>query len=102
VLEVTAFGSVGARLDGAPLDLGGPRQRAVLGLLVAAGRRTVSADRILDQLWSGEPPPSASGALQAYVSRLRSGIRAGQQPAGVRTLAARRGRRHVAVRGVRR
>jgi DNA-binding SARP family transcriptional activator/type II secretory pathway predicted ATPase ExeA len=74
MLEVRAFGSVRARLDGEPVDLGGPRQRAVLGMLVAAGRRTVSTDRFLEELWSGEPPPSATGALQAYVSRLRSAL----------------------------
>lgn len=74
MLEVSAFGPVRARLDGAVLDLGGPRQRAVLGLLVAAGGRTVSTDRFLEELWSGEPPPSAIGALQAYVSRLRSAL----------------------------
>lgn len=72
MLEVRAFGAVRATLDGRPVDLGGPRQRAVLGMLVAAGRRTVSTDRFLEELWSGEPPPSATGALQAYVSRLRS------------------------------
>ncbi|MBS2936281.1 AAA family ATPase [Nocardioides sp. J2M5] len=86
MLEVRAFGSVRARLDGVPVDLGGPRQRAVLGMLVAAGRRTVSTDRFLEELWSGEPPPSAAGALQAYVSRLRSALepdREKRRPAAV-------------------
>ncbi|GAA1919624.1 BTAD domain-containing putative transcriptional regulator [Nocardioides hwasunensis] len=79
MLEVRAFGSVRARLDGEPVDLGGPRQRAVLGMLVASGRRTVSIDRFLEELWSGEPPPSAIGALQAYVSRLRSALEPGRE-----------------------
>lgn len=74
MLEVRAFGSVRAHLDGQALDLGGPRQRAVLGRLVTAGRRTVSTDRFLEELWSGEPPRSAGGVLQAYVSRLRSAL----------------------------
>src|SRR5690349_13261260 len=86
MLHLHAFGSVRAELDGVPVDLGGPRQRAVLGVLVAAGRRTVSADRFLHELWSGEPPPSAAGALQAYISRLRSALepqRAKRRPATV-------------------
>ncbi|WP_130011311.1 BTAD domain-containing putative transcriptional regulator [Serinicoccus sediminis] len=86
MLEVCAFGRVRAYLDGEPVDLGGPRQRAVLGMLVAAGRRRVSTDRFLEELWSGEPPPSATGALQAYVSRLRSALepdRERRRPASV-------------------
>ncbi|NYE36008.1 DNA-binding SARP family transcriptional activator/type II secretory pathway predicted ATPase ExeA [Nocardioides cavernae] len=86
MLEVRAFGSVRATLDGTPVDLGGPRQRAVLGMLVATGGRTVSTDRFLEELWSGEPPPSATGALQAYVSRLRSALepaRERRRPASV-------------------
>lgn len=86
MLEVRAFGTVRATRDGEPVDLGGPRQRAVLGMLVAAGRRTVSTDRFLEELWSGEPPPSATGALQAYVSRLRTALepdREKRRPAAV-------------------
>lgn len=71
-LRLRAFGAVTATLDGVPVDLGGPRQRAVLGLLAAAGQRVVSTDRFLEDLWGGEPPPKALSALQSYVSRLRT------------------------------
>jgi DNA-binding SARP family transcriptional activator len=71
-LRVRAFGAVTATLAGVPLDLGGPRQRAVLGLLAASGQRVVSTDRFLEDLWGGEPPPKALSALQSYVSRLRT------------------------------
>lgn len=71
-LRITAFGTVAATRDGAPLDLGGPQQRAVLGLLVASAGRVVSTDRFLEDLWDGEPPPKALGGLQSYVSRLRT------------------------------
>jgi len=50
---------------------GGDRQQAVLAMLVAARGRVVPADRLADQLWNGDPPPSATVGLQAYVSRLR-------------------------------
>ena len=33
--------------------------------------RVVSVDRMIDQLWLGEPPPRAIASLQAYVSNLR-------------------------------
>lgn len=73
-LRLTAFGPVAATRDGDALDLGGPQQRAVLGLLVASGGRVVSTDRFLEDLWGGEPPPKALGGLQSYVSRLRTAL----------------------------
>jgi DNA-binding SARP family transcriptional activator len=56
--------------DGDRLDLGGPRQRAVLAVLAIARGRVVATDRIIDDLWRGEPSPKAMGSLQAYVSHL--------------------------------
>jgi DNA-binding SARP family transcriptional activator len=56
---------------GEPLDLGGPRQRAVLAMLFAAGGRAVSAERLIDGLWRGDAPDRAVVSLQAYVSNLR-------------------------------
>ncbi|MGC0418832.1 BTAD domain-containing putative transcriptional regulator, partial [Embleya sp. AB8] len=53
------------------VPLGGPRQRAVLALLVAARGRVVSIDRMIEDLWRGEPPAQAITSLQAYVSNLR-------------------------------
>lgn len=91
MLRLSALGVVEATREGDLLDLGGPRQRAVLGLLVAAGRRTVSTDRFLDDLWQGEPPPKALGALQVYVSNLRRVLepeRQKRQPARVLTSVA--------------
>ena len=69
-----------AEVDGRPVDLGGPRQRAVLALLLAARRGVVSMDRMIDDLWRGEPPPRATGSLQAYVSNLRRLIEPGRSP----------------------
>lgn len=85
-VAVRAFGPLGARVAGGEAELGGPRQRAVLGMLVAASGRVVSVDRFLEDLWSGEPPPKALGALQAYVSHLRRLLepdRAPRTPASV-------------------
>lgn len=60
--------------EGRALDLGGPRQRAVLALLVVAQGRVLPTDRIVEDLWRGEPPPKAMGSLQAYVSHLRRAL----------------------------
>ena len=72
--------------DGERLDLGGPRQRAVLAVLAIARGRVVATDRIIDDLWRGEPSPKAMGSLQAYVSHLRRALepdRAARTPAAI-------------------
>ncbi|WP_433539037.1 BTAD domain-containing putative transcriptional regulator [Micromonospora sp. CA-249363] len=56
---------------GGPTDLGGPRQRAVLALLLAARGEVVSVGRMIELLWRGDAPPRAIVSLQAYVSHLR-------------------------------
>jgi DNA-binding SARP family transcriptional activator len=68
--------AVGA--DGERLDLGGPRQRAVLAVLAIAHGRVVATDRVIDDLWRGEPSPKAMGSLQAYVSHLRRALEPGR------------------------
>ena len=53
------------------LDIGGPKPRAVVALLVAAAGEVVSADVLIDGVWGEAPPDSAANSLQTYVSRLR-------------------------------
>jgi DNA-binding SARP family transcriptional activator len=53
------------------LALGGPRQRALLAILLLRANEVVSSDRLADQLWGETPPPSAAKAIQVYVSKLR-------------------------------
>jgi DNA-binding SARP family transcriptional activator len=85
-VTVGVLGPVRATLDGRPANVGGPRQRAVLARLVAAHANVVSTDRLQDDLWAGEPPPTALAALQVHVSHLRRALephRAPRQPATV-------------------
>jgi DNA-binding SARP family transcriptional activator len=65
---------------GRPVDLGGPRQRAVLGVLLSARGEVVSVDRLIEDLWNGEAPPRAIASLQAYVSNLRRVLEPDRQP----------------------
>jgi DNA-binding SARP family transcriptional activator len=53
------LGPLAAEVDGTAVDVGGPRQRAVLALLLTERSRVVSVDRMIEQLWRGEPPPRA-------------------------------------------
>ncbi|QLY32393.1 BTAD domain-containing putative transcriptional regulator [Nocardia huaxiensis] len=45
--------------------------RAVLARLVAAGGYTTTADRLIDDLWEGNPPPTATSVLQVHIHNLR-------------------------------
>jgi DNA-binding SARP family transcriptional activator len=65
-------------LDGdAPVKLPGPKQRSLLAMLVLHANEVVSSDRLIDELWPGEPPESGAAALQASVSRLRKSLGGG-------------------------
>jgi len=80
MIRVRVLGPLEAEVNGHAVDLGGPRQRAVLALLVAARGDVVPVDRLIDDLWRGEPPPRATGALQAYVSNLRRALEPDRPP----------------------
>jgi DNA-binding SARP family transcriptional activator len=54
-----------------PLALGGQKQRALLALLLLNAGKVVSTDRLIDELWAGEPPRTAATSLQNLVSGLR-------------------------------
>ncbi|WP_331728887.1 AfsR/SARP family transcriptional regulator (plasmid) [Streptomyces sp. NBC_00028] len=69
--EFHALGPIEAFVGGRLVDLGAPKQRALLALLVGKVGRPVAVDTIVEELWSGQPPPSAVSSLQAYVANLR-------------------------------
>jgi len=54
--------------------LAGPRQQTVLALLLLEPGHPLPAERMLDTVWDGQPPPSASSTLYAYIARLRKGL----------------------------
>ena len=69
--EFRALGPIEAVVAGRLVDLGAPKQRALLALLVSRVGQPVAIDVIVEQLWTGHPPPSAITSLQAYVANLR-------------------------------
>ncbi|HEY5114877.1 MAG TPA: BTAD domain-containing putative transcriptional regulator, partial [Nakamurella sp.] len=84
MVRVRVLGALEATVDvdgrDVVADLGGPRQRAVLALLLVGRGEVVSVDRLVEDLWNSEPPPRAIGALQAYVSHLRRALEPGRRP----------------------
>ena len=74
MVEFRILGPLEAVVDGRLLALGGAKQRAVLALLLLEAGRVVSTDRLMDALWSGEPPPTATASLQNFIARLRQSL----------------------------
>jgi len=70
-VEFRVLGPLEVVAGGQPLDLGTPRPRALLGLLLVHAGEVVSYDRLLEDLWHGDPPTTARHTLQGYVHRLR-------------------------------
>jgi DNA-binding SARP family transcriptional activator len=69
--EFRLLGPLEVRSEGASVQLGGPKQRALLALLLVDAGRTVSTDRLIDALWGEQPPRTAATSLQNFVSQLR-------------------------------
>jgi predicted ATPase/DNA-binding SARP family transcriptional activator len=70
-VEFRVLGPLEVVAGGQPLELGTPRQRALFGLLLVHAGEVVSYDRLLEDLWDGDPPATARHTLQGYVHRLR-------------------------------
>ncbi|NEA68780.1 BTAD domain-containing putative transcriptional regulator [Streptomyces sp. SID12488] len=82
MLCVRVLGPIGADIDGAPVHLGSPRQRALLALLLTSRGGVVPVDRLTDRLWRGRPPHKATASLHVHVSNLRRVLEPGRPPRG--------------------
>jgi len=74
VVEFAILGPLEARAGGEALPLGGPKQRALLALLLLDAGRVVSIDRLVDALWEGDPPATAVASLQNFIGQLRKAL----------------------------
>jgi DNA-binding SARP family transcriptional activator/pimeloyl-ACP methyl ester carboxylesterase len=74
-VEFRVLGPVEVSVNGRPLGLGGARARAVLAMLLGHANQVVSADRLADELWPGQPLDKAAASLQVRLSELRKALR---------------------------
>lgn len=79
-MRVGILGAAEARLDGAPVDLGTRKQRALLAALAMHRGRPVPADTLVDLLWGETPPAAVTATLQGYVARLRRALEPDRPP----------------------
>ncbi len=62
------------RPDGTVVPVGGARLRALLTVLALRAGRTVPVGLLVEEVWDGDPPADATGAVQALVGRLRRAL----------------------------
>ncbi|MGI5453840.1 ABC transporter substrate-binding protein [Streptomyces sp. CA-249302] len=94
-MSATEFGVLGplrVMRSGTALPLGGPRQRAVLALLLIEADRVVTLDRLVDEIWGDDPPDGAVTSLQTYVFHLRRILEPGRARGAAAELLVTEGR----------
>src|SRR5213593_1763090 len=79
--------------EGRRLELPAGRARALLALLVLHVGQVVTAERLIDDLWGEQPPPTANTIVQGLISKLRKALEPGrakgeQQPRVIETVGA--------------
>jgi len=73
-VRVNLLGPLQVDRDGAPVEVGGARLRALLACLALAGGRPVRAETLVDAVWDDGPPADETHSLQSLVSRLRRAL----------------------------
>jgi DNA-binding SARP family transcriptional activator len=81
------LGPVRWQVDGAEVELGPAKQRAVVAALLLTPGRSVPIETLVDRLWDGRAP-RAGNAVAPYITRLRRILEAGgEDPALLRFVA---------------
>jgi DNA-binding SARP family transcriptional activator/tetratricopeptide (TPR) repeat protein len=65
------LGPIEVRADGTALDVGPPRQRAVLAALLVDAGRPVPMSTLIGRVWDDAPPPEARNVVYGHLSRIR-------------------------------
>ncbi|WP_132153332.1 BTAD domain-containing putative transcriptional regulator [Kribbella antiqua] len=77
-MRVGILGAAEVLRDGAPVELGGRKQRMLLSALALYGGQPVAVDSLIDMLWRDSPPPSALPTLQVYLAGVRKALEPGR------------------------
>ena len=96
--EPDAFGILGpleVLRSGRAVPLAGPRQRAVLAVLLLQANRVVSVDRLVEDVWEGHAPEASVTSLQTYVFHLRRVLEPGRARGSAAEVLATRDRGYL-------
>ena len=72
-MDFRLLGSLEVDQDGRAVALG-PKQQSLLAILLVHRGEVVTADRLIDDIYGGQPPPSAIRSLHVHLSRLRKAL----------------------------
>ena len=70
-IEFGILGPIEVAVDGRALTLAGAKLRTLLAVLLLAEGHSRTGQQLILELWGEEPPPTATAALQVYLSGLR-------------------------------
>src|SRR5438309_2106537 len=83
-LEFRLLGPFQVAASGRVVEIGSAKQRGVLALLAVHLNRPGTAEKLIEELWRGNPPASVQSTVQSLVYRVRRALaEAGAEPAGV-------------------
>jgi DNA-binding SARP family transcriptional activator len=74
-LEVRLLGPLSVIVDGQDATPTAPKPRRVLALLAMSANSVIRNEKIIEELWSDQPPASVTTTLQTYVYQLRKVLR---------------------------
>jgi len=74
MIDYRILGPLEVSADGRAIDVGGPRLRALLVVLLLRANEPVPRDVLVHELWGEQPPAGAQHSLDVYVSRLRKSL----------------------------
>ncbi|HWO68329.1 MAG TPA: BTAD domain-containing putative transcriptional regulator, partial [Umezawaea sp.] len=95
-LRLRVLGPLEVSVRARPVDLGPPKQRAVLAVLALSPNTPVHRDAIAEAVWGGSSPDGSASLIPTYVSQLRRALHVGR-PARRRELLVSEGRRYRLV-----
>ena len=75
IMEFRILGPTELWLAGQPCDLGPPKERGALAILLLTPRTIVPAEQLIERLWDTRPPVKARETLSVYMARLRASLR---------------------------
>lgn len=70
-MELGVLGPVALWVDGAAVEVGPPRQQAILAALAVDTGRPVTVDALVERVWGPRAQPAARSGLYSYLTRLR-------------------------------
>jgi basic membrane lipoprotein Med (substrate-binding protein (PBP1-ABC) superfamily)/DNA-binding SARP family transcriptional activator len=73
-VDFRLLGALEVSAGGVAADLGPPKQRALLAILLLHAGEILPIERLIELLWGDSPPRTANHSIQIYVSDLRKAL----------------------------